>query len=60
MEGFKKGVEKGIKQGIDMGLEKTAINMIKIGETDSKIIFYTGLPAKHIKELCDRIRKENR
>ena len=43
-----------------MGLEKTAINMIKIGETDSKIIFYTGLPAKHIKELCDRIRKENR
>ena len=41
------------------GSEKTAINMIKNGETNSKITLYTGLSDKHIEELRDRIKKEN-
>jgi len=59
-KGIKKGIEKGIKQGIDIGIEKTAINMIKIGETDSKIALYTGLPVEQIVELRTRIQKEDR
>jgi predicted transposase/invertase (TIGR01784 family) len=59
-KGIKKGIEKGIKQGIDMGLEKTAINMIKIGETDSKIGLCTGLSIEQIEQLRIRIQKENR
>ncbi|NLL13570.1 MAG: Rpn family recombination-promoting nuclease/putative transposase [Fibrobacter sp.] len=49
-------LEKGIKKGI----EKTAINMIKIGETDSKIALCTGLSIEQIVELRNRIQKENR
>jgi len=52
-------LEKGKEEGRAEGIEKTAINMIKNGESDSKITLYTGLLAKHIEELRDRIRKEN-
>jgi hypothetical protein len=41
-------------------LEKAAINMIKIGETDSKIAICTGLPFEQIEELRTRIKKEDR
>jgi flagellar biosynthesis/type III secretory pathway protein FliH len=62
-EGFEKGIikgrEEGRAEGIAESLDKTAINMIKNGETDSKITLYTGLSAKHIEELRDRINKEN-
>jgi hypothetical protein len=52
-------LEKGKEEGRAESLEKTAINMIKNGETDSKITLYTGLSAKHIEKLRDRIQKEN-
>ena len=52
-------LEKGKEEGRAESLDKTAINMIKNGETDSKITLYTGLSAKHIEELRDRIRREN-
>ena len=58
-EGRAEGFEKGIKKGIDIGLEKTAINMIKIGETDSKIALCTGLSIEQIEQLRIRIQKEN-
>lgn len=57
---LEKGREEGIKKGIDIGLEKAAINMIKIGETDSKIALCTGLPVEQIVEMRTRIQKENR
>jgi predicted transposase YdaD len=59
LEGKEEGRAEGRAEGIVEGLEKTAINMIKNGETDSKITLYTGLSAKHIEELRDRINKEN-
>jgi predicted transposase/invertase (TIGR01784 family) len=58
-EGKEEGRVEGRAEGIVEGIEKTAINMIKNGETDSKITLYTGLSAKHIEELRDRINKEN-
>jgi len=58
-EGREEGFKKGIKKGIDIGLEKAAINMIKIGETDSKIALCTGLPVEQIVELRTRIQKED-
>ncbi len=56
---LEKGKEEGRAEGRAESLDKTAINMIKNGETDSKITLYTGLSAKHIEELRDRINKEN-
>lgn len=58
-EGRAEGRMEGRVEGIEEGIEKTAVNMIKNGETDLKITLYTGLSAKHIEELRDRIRKEN-
>jgi predicted transposase/invertase (TIGR01784 family) len=58
-EGKEEGRVEGRAEGIVEGIEKTAINMIKNGETDSKITLYTGLSAKHIEELRERVRKEN-
>ena len=58
-EGRVEGKAEGRAEGIVEGIEKTAINMIKNGETNSKITLYTGLSDKHIEELRDRIKKEN-
>jgi len=52
-------LEKGREEGKVEGLEKTAIIMIKNGETDSKIKLYTGLSDKHIEKLRDRIKEKN-
>ena len=63
-KGIKKGKEEGkaegFEKGIKKGIENTAINMIKIGETDSKIALCTGLSVEQIVELRTRIQKENR
>ncbi len=58
-KGREEGKEKGRKEGKEEGIEETAINMIKNGEKDSKITLYTGLSAKKIEALRDRIRKDN-
>lgn len=57
-EGIKQGVQQGIEQGIDVGVQKTAINMIKNSEDDSKITLYTGLSVEQIGQLRDHIEKE--
>ena len=63
-KGIKKGKEEGKAEGFEKGiketLKNTAINMIKIGETDSKIALCTGLSVEQIVELHTRIQKENR
>jgi flagellar biosynthesis/type III secretory pathway protein FliH len=57
-EGREEGRAEGFEKGFDIGLEKTAINMIRNGEPDSKITLYTGLSEEQIEKLRTRIRKE--
>jgi len=56
-EGREEGRAEGFEKGFDIGLEKTAINMIRNGEPDSKITLYTGLSVKQIEKLRARVRK---
>ncbi len=57
-KGKEEGIKQGIEQGIDVGVQKTAINMIKNSEDDSKITLYTGLSVEQIGQLRDHIEKE--
>ena len=45
------GIQIGFDQGIEKGIEKTAINLSRMGLDDDKIIEATGLEKSVIEEL---------
>ncbi len=49
--GIKKGIEQGVMQGFDQAQVAMALRMIHAGEPDEKIVEYTGLPERKVKEL---------
>ena len=50
-----KGREEGREEGIEEGIKKTAINLLKMGMSDSIVAEGTGLTLDIIKELKKQI-----
>jgi DNA invertase Pin-like site-specific DNA recombinase len=58
-KGVKIGVEKGVKIGEEKGMKKEKLNMarrmLRAGESEAKILFYTEITPEELEEL----RREN-
>ena len=50
-EGIEQGIKQGLKQGIEQGIEQIAVNMLKNGESEEKVAFYSGLSMEKIASL---------
>ena len=56
--GMEKGMEKGLKKGREENMEKTAVNLLKMGVlTKEQIAEATGLPLERIEILEKTLRK---
>jgi predicted transposase/invertase (TIGR01784 family) len=55
----RKGVEKGVKKGVEKGMKKEKLEMarrmLRAGESQEKILFYTEITPEELEEL----RREN-
>jgi predicted transposase/invertase (TIGR01784 family) len=54
-KGMEKAMEKGMEKGMEKAMEKVALEMIKDGESNNKIVKYTGLSDALISELRSKL-----
>ncbi|HEX3019833.1 MAG TPA: hypothetical protein VHP36_06010 [Chitinispirillaceae bacterium] len=57
-EGINKGIQIGIEQGIDIRNEQIVTSMIKNGDSDEKIVLYTGIPIDQIAVMRQQIKSK--